>query len=92
MFVKILIAEKEFYFQSNPFNGIYYKYSDIKTCKEVLKIYKHRRQTLKRLYYYYFVFTDKNNQTRKFQFEKSIHEHEIQILTTRIENAKNSPS
>ncbi len=90
--LKIQIGNKGFYFQSNPFNGKYYKYSDIKSCKEVLKVYRHRgsgTQSPNKLYYYYFIFTDKNGRTKKFQFEKPIHEHEIQVLTMRIENAKN---
>ncbi len=92
--LKVQIGSTGFYFRSNPFNGKFYKYSDIRNCKEIKKVYRHRRYRsigiggFNRLYYFYFAFTDKNGKTRKFQFEKPIYEHEINVLKARIENAK----
>lgn len=87
---KVQIESTGFYFRSNPFNGNYYEYSEIKSCEEVMKVYKHHRrgEGTTRTYYFYFIFTDKNGKTRKFQFEKPIFEHEVNVLKARIENAK----
>lgn len=36
-FVKVRVGKKGFYFQSNPFNGKYYEYTDVKNGYEELK-------------------------------------------------------
>lgn len=86
---KVHIGETEFYFQSNPFNGQYYKYSDIKSCREELKVTRHNRMSGgdSHYYAYLFFFTDQNGKTMKFQFIKHINEREINILKERIEKA-----
>ena len=89
---KVYIEDKRFYFQTNPFNGKYYQYSDIKGCKEELKIVRHWRfrqgsHGSRRSYFYFFFFTDRKGRTKKFQFQKDIHGHEIEALKTRIQNA-----
>lgn len=81
---KVYIGSKGFYFQSNPFNGKYYEYIDIKRCKEELKIYRHRRSP--NLHYYFFIVTEKSGKNTKFLFEKSVCEREINVLKKRIEN------
>lgn len=90
---EVRIGSTGFYFQSNPFNGKYYEYSDIESCKEEMRVYRHRHRRrhggTRRAYYFYFVFTEKGGKTRRFQFEKPIYEHEIKLLTARIENARN---
>lgn len=80
---KIYIGNQGFFFQSNPFNGKYYLYSDIIYCHEKLKV---RRGHRGNFYAYFFQFRVKNGKTVNFQFEKSIYEHEINVLKERIEN------
>lgn len=88
---KVRIGSAGFYFQSTPLNGKYYSYSDIISCRIEKKVYHHRRSSgtgmYNRLYYYYFIFTDKNGKTTKFQFQKPISGHEIDVLKGRIEQA-----
>lgn len=81
---KVRIGNTGFYFQSNPFNGKHYPYSDIKSCRIEKKVY---HQPGDSLYYYYFIFTDKNGKTTKVQFQKPISGHEIDVLMERIEQA-----
>lgn len=81
---KVYIGSEGFYFQSTPFNGKYYEYIDIQSCKEELKIYRHRHSP--NLHYFYFIFTDQNGKTIKFLFEKPLCEREIKTLKKRIEN------
>lgn len=87
---KVKIDRAGFYFQSNPFNGAYYKYSDIQSCREELKSARHGRigERGTRVYFYFFFFTDRNGRTTKFRFQKDIHEREIAVLKERIEKAK----
>ena len=87
---KVRIGSMGFYFRSNPFNGKNYLYSDIKSCRIQKKIYHHssiRHGTHSTLYYYYFIFTDKDGKTTKFQFQKPISGHEVEVLKERIEQA-----
>lgn len=81
---KIYIGKSGFYFQTSPFNGAYYDYSDIVRCREELKVGRHRSE---HIYHYYFHFTDKSGKTRKFLFEKPVYEHEVHQLKERIEKS-----
>lgn len=85
-FHKVIIENNRFYSQTNPFNGKYYQYTDIKSCREVLRVARHRTRTggPNRSYYYFFFFTDITGRTRKFLFQKQIHGHEIDVLKERI--------
>lgn len=85
---KVYIGTKGFYYQSNPFNGKYYEYKDIKSCAEELNV-SHSNLSTGFLQFYYFTFTDKNNRYIKFQFEKSTCGHEINKLKKRIEKELN---
>ena len=90
---KVQIGSTGFYLRTTPFNGRHYSYSDIISCRIEQKVYRHRHHISnpganKRLYYHYFVFTDKNGNTNKFQFQQSICGHEIEVLKERIELAK----
>lgn len=80
---KVYIGSKGFYFQSNPWNGTYYTYTDMIRGEEELRVY-HRRKSSDQ-YCYYFILEEKNGKTTKFQFEKSVHEREINVLKERIE-------
>lgn len=87
----VKIEVEGFYVRTNPFDGKYYNYSVIKKCKAVMKEYTHRRKGhgTERMYCYYFVFTDRDGITRKFQFEKAVNGYEIEILKDRILRANN---
>ncbi|HZJ78454.1 MAG TPA: hypothetical protein VFD52_06640 [Clostridia bacterium] len=84
---KVYIGGNGFYFQSNPFNGKYYEYDDLVYGKEELKT-RRSRQSTDVLYYYFFVFKDKNGKATRFQFEKSVCEREINALKKRINRIK----
>lgn len=81
---KVYIGSDGFYFQTNPFNGEYYRYSDIESCSEEIRVSRNR-YTAGGLRLYYFVFTPRNGRSARFQFEKDFYEHEIDILKKRIE-------
>ena len=84
---KVWIGTDGFYCRTTPFNGQYYSYSEIVDCEEVRKAYRHGVGADSPIYYFYFRFTDRNGKTRRFQFEKPIYEHEINVLKMRIEEA-----
>lgn len=77
---RVYIGKKGFYFQSNPFNGKYYLYSDIVRCYEHSERFRHNVSKC-----YFFNFTDKNGKTVKFTFEKNINVREIKELKERID-------
>lgn len=86
---KVHIGKNRFYFRTNPFNGQYYEYGEIAECREIKKVIRNRApgHIGNRSYYFYFEFTDVQGNTLKFQFEKPIHEYEINVLKERIEKA-----
>ena len=91
-FYKIHIDEKGFFYQTNPFNGKTYKYDEIVEC-EIVEIRRrtgsvHRPGSRRTYYLHYFVFTDGTGKERKIAFDKSLFEHEINVLKSRIEQAQ----
>ena len=91
-FYKIHIDEKGFFYQTNPFNGKTYKYDEIEEC-EIVEIRRrtgsvHRPGSRRTYYLHYFVFTDSTGKERKIAFDKSLFEHEINVLRSRIEQAQ----
>lgn len=92
---RVKIGVDGFYFQTMPYNGRYFEYREITECREIEKVYRHRKYTrsgrrtghhgARRTYYYYFQFTDAECHTYRFQFEKPIYEREVNILKERIE-------
>ena len=83
---KICIGENGFFFQSNPFNGKYYNYKDILSCKEELKRIRHSVGYGDPVTYrYFFYFTDRDGKTQKILFEKSLFEREFEALKNRID-------
>ena len=91
-FYKIHIDEKGFYCQTNPFNGRTYKYDEIIEC-DIVEIRRrtgsvHRPGSRRTYYLHYFMFTDGTGKERKIAFDKSLFEHEINVLKSRIEQAQ----
>ena len=90
-YYKIQIGQHGFYYRTNLFNGQQFNYSDIVECREIKKVIRHRRHYWEagtRRYYFFFEFTDIYGIKRKFQFEKPIHEREVNVLQERIEQAQ----
>ena len=82
---RICIGENGFFFQSNPFNGTYYRYEEIVSCKEKLKQAWHSVGYGDPVTYrYFFCFTDKDGKTQKILFEKALFEKEFEALSERI--------
>ena len=82
---RICIGENGFFFQSNPFNGKYYRYEEIVSCKEKLKQAWHSVGYGDPVTYrYFFCFTVKDGKTQKILFEKALFEKEFEALSERI--------
>lgn len=91
MFFKVMIEKNGFYCSTNPFNGQYYEYNEIVSCRRIKKVVRtrtHFYEATERKYYFFFEFTDVRGKTRKIQFEDPIHGHEVDVLKERIENAQ----
>ncbi len=86
IYYKVLIGEEGFFFQCNPFNGKYYEYKNIKSCKQSLITVRHNVGSGFGgiSYHYFFEFTDNRGKTQKILFDKSLFEREFNILTERI--------
>ncbi len=83
---RVLIEKDGFYCQTNPFNGKYYAYRDIVSCREIEKVRRNHRHgaAVGAAYFFFFEFTDVRGKTRRFLFEKPVYEHEINVLKERI--------
>ena len=91
LFYKIQIQKDGFYCQTTPFDGKYYKYSDIADCKlveERKKFGSVRRGNRETRYFYFLIFTDVTNKTHKVFYNKALFELEMNVLVSRIEQAK----
>ncbi|MCJ7834007.1 hypothetical protein MUB23_01180 [Cuneatibacter sp. NSJ-177] len=88
-YLDVKIDREGFRFQTGPFNKKYYKYTDIVSCKEITKRIRTGRYKAGGTTFYrdYFLFTDKESKTRKFQYEKHLYNYEIYILKKRINDA-----
>lgn len=90
LFYKIEIQKDGFYCRTNPFDGKYYKYSDITKCKlieERKKFGSVRNGTRETHYFYFLIFTDATNKTHKVLYNKALFEREMNVLVTRIKQA-----
>ena len=83
---RIYIGKSGFYFQTKPSNGQYYTYNEVENAEENL-VTRRRRHAGGSVYYYYFTFTVKRGERKKVQFEKALHEREINVLIERINAA-----
>ena len=89
-YFRIQIGKQGFYYRTNPFNGQQFDYRDIVEYHEIKKVVRRRAHYWEagtRSYYSFFEFTDTNGVKRKFQFEKPIHEREVNVLKERIGEA-----
>lgn len=90
VFYRVSIGTDRFSVQTNPFNRKEYPYADIASYHEELKVQRHGRPgkgASTRSYYHYFIFADHNRTVRRFLFDKSLYEREINILKARIDKA-----
>ena len=85
---KIYVGNKGFYFQTTPFNGKYYSYSQTKCAGEELKRYHRRGNGSSYVYYFNIIF--KNGETQSIVFDKSLFEREFNVLKERINCANNT--
>lgn len=92
LFYKIQIQKDGFYCRTNPFDGKYYKYSNITKCKLIEERKKfgsvRGSGTRETRYFYFLVFADTTNKTRKILYNKALFEREMNILVSRIEQAQ----
>ena len=93
LFYKVQIQKDGFYYRTNPFDGRYYRYSDILDCRPVesQRQYgsRYNRGRIRKTYYFYDLkFIDSSHQTHRLPYNKSLYEGEIDELVARIERAR----
>lgn len=90
LFFQVKIGKDGFYCRTTPFNGQYYLYNEVVSCREIKRVKKYRHRhpgSMHKIYYFYFEFTDVKGVKRRFQFDQPIHEYEVKVLRERIETA-----
>ena len=91
LFYKVIIQKDGFYYRTNPFDGRYYRYSDILDCRLVESQRKfgspYKRGVRQTYYFYDMKFVDRAHQTHRLPYNKSLYEGEIDELVARIERA-----
>ena len=92
LFYKVIIQKDGFYCRTNPFDGRYYRYSDILDWRLVESQRKigsrYNRGRIRKMYYFYDLkFVDCAHQTHRLPYNKSLYEGEIDELVARIERA-----
>lgn len=89
LFYKVIIQKDGFYCRTNPFDGRYYRYSDILDCRLVESQRKfgspYKRGVRQTYYFYDMKFVDRAHQTHRLPYNKSLYEGEIDELVARIE-------
>ena len=90
LFYKVIIQKDGFYCRTNPFDGRYYRYSDILDWRLVESQRKigsrYNRGRIRKMYYFYDLkFIDRAHQTHRLPYNKSLYEGEIGELVARIE-------
>ena len=92
LFYKVDIQKDGFYCRTNPFDGRYYRYSDILDCRLVESQRKfgsrYRGRVRKTYYFYDLKFIDRAHQTHRLPYNKSLYEGEMDELVARIERAR----
>lgn len=96
LFYEIKIQKDGFYCRTNPFNGRYYPYSDIFSCRLVesrRRFGSAYRPGIRKVYYLYdFVFIDRAHRMHRISYNKALFEGEINELVARIEQAQGKKS
>ena len=91
LFYKVQLQKDGFYCRTNPFDGRYYRYSDILDCRLVESQRKfgspYKRGVRQTYYFYDMKFVDRAHQTHRLPYNKSLYEGEIDELVARIERA-----
>lgn len=89
LFYRVQIQKDGFYYRTNPFDGRYYRYSDILDCRLVESQRKfgspYKRGVRQTYYFYDMKFVDRAHQTHRLPYNKSLYEGEIDELVARIE-------
>jgi len=85
---RLLVGASGFYFRTNPFNGKYYLYKEIISCKIDRQELGNGDVRKPRSYNFYFTFTDKDNKKHEFQFTPALHREIIEALDERIKQYK----
>lgn len=88
---KVEIEKDGFYCRTAPWNGRYYAYSEIASCRKIKRVVHHSGHSggPKTNYYFFFEFTCTDGKKRRFLFEEPLYGHEIQVLKERIKQAQN---
>lgn len=87
---KLFIGKRGFYFSSTPFDGKYYRYDELKSCRKTVQTSRRRsgRSSGRGTKTFYFViFKEKNGKQHKFLYDKAMFEHEINELIRRAGRA-----
>lgn len=90
LFYKILIQRDGFYFRTNPFDGKYYKYSEVSDCRLTEARQRRgsvRNGTRRTGYSYYFTFTDSIGKPHKILYDKTLFQREMEALMERSKEA-----
>ena len=90
LFYKILIQKDGFYCRTNPFDGKYYKYSEISNCHLTEVVQRRgsvRNGTRRTGYSYYFTFTDSIGKPHKILYDKALFQREMEVLMERSKEA-----
>ena len=90
LFYKILIQKDGFYCRTNPFDGKYYKYSEISNCHLTEVVQRQgsvRNGTRRTGYSYYFTFTDSIGKPHKILYDKALFQREMEVLMERSKEA-----
>ncbi|MBQ8575296.1 MAG: hypothetical protein IJ447_04535 [Clostridia bacterium] len=85
-FYKICIGKNGFYIRTNPFNGYFYRFADIRNAyvevKEIRVRYHGRRKR------YALIFTTVKNEMRKIYFENDYYRKNIDTIISRSSQTK----
>ncbi len=88
-YYKICIGPHGFFFKTNPFNGKYYKYTDIERCGEgVIKAHPSAGSAASVTERHFFYFTDRSGKKHEALLEYPLYKNEIIILIGRIHSAQ----
>ncbi len=84
---KILIYKNGFYLKTNMFNGKFYNFNEVKSCKiTTVSRLLHSKSGFEIFYRDYCIIDLKNKKTLKIQFEKYLYYTEFDVLKERSQN------